>query len=137
MKDYNILDEKLGSGPSPTLAIEGEAHEKLKRNLHLALDLHGDIMEGAQVAENASDRRLMAEVATATVKAALATDRTALKARRDNTLERLVLRVLFHRKRLGYDMAPRDLEELKNAPRVELEAALSPRWMAEYDQMEF
>ena len=55
-------------------------------------------------------------MATATVKAALTTDRTALKARQDRALERVFLRVLFHRKRLGYDLSSREIEPLRSAP---------------------
>jgi hypothetical protein len=124
--------------PGTTLASEGEAHEQLKLNLKQALNLQKQIM-GFDLSPDltASDKRLAADAANATVKAALTTDRTALKARQDNTLERVFLRVLFHARVMGRELSPKDLERLKSAPRAELEAALSPRSLAAYDRMEF
>ncbi len=78
----------------------------------------------------------MVESANTTVKAALATDRTALKARSDNILERVLLRVIVVRKYHGRG-SPKDVERLRATPRAELEAALGQRWLKEYDRMEF
>ena len=86
--------------PAPTLASEGDAHNKLQRNVQLALEVHHKLMSAEP--ENAGDKRLALEAANMSVKAALATDRTALKARQENTMELFMLRVLFSRKRLGY-----------------------------------
>jgi hypothetical protein len=124
--------------PEPPRAVAGEAHAKLKRNLDLALERHEEILsQPIREETDVRNKRLVAEVATATVKAALTTDRTALKARQDKTLEILFLRVLFVAKSMGKELSARDLEKLKTAPRAELEAALSPRFLAEYDRMEF
>ena len=85
----------------------------------------------------AGDKRLALEAANITVKAALTTDRTALKARADNTLERVLLRAIVVRRYHGRDVPPERVKQLKATPRAELEAALGPRWLAEYDRMEW
>ena len=128
------------TGPPP-LTTSTEAHVKLQRNLPLALDRQHQIMSGSLPEGLQPDRRLIAEVASATVRAALTTDRTALKARQENIKERLFIRMLFHRKRLGREMSPAEDAELKSIPREEIEKALGdgpgvPRLMAEYDAME-
>ena len=136
MNDFDLFERKFPTSSSSEL-IEGEAHVKLKRNLHLALDRHEQIMRDELQEMPQQAKRLIAEVATATVKAALTTDRTALKARQDNSLERVFLRVLFHRKRLGYALSEKEAERLRSASRAEIEASLGPRQLAEYDAMEF
>jgi hypothetical protein len=139
VSDYDLFDQTWEPPTSRAiLTSEGEAHEQLKLNLSQALKLHKQIMNFELPPETtAGDKRLAADAANATIKAALTTDRTALKARQDNTLERLFLRVLFIAKSMGKELSSRDLDRLKNAPRAELEAALSPRFLAEYDRMEF
>lgn len=123
--------------PEPPHAVAAEAHAKLKRNLDLALERHEEILSQPIAEEtDVRNKRLVAEVATATVKAALTTDRTALKARSDRTIERVLLRLLFYRKLHGYPNSPQDMEMLRTAPRAELEAALGKK-IAEYDRMEF
>jgi hypothetical protein len=121
--------------PAPTLASEGDAHNKLQRNVQLALEVHHKLMSTEP--ETAGDKRLALEAANMSVKAALATDRTALKARQENTMELFMLRVLFSRKRLGYEIAPLDEEKLRTAPRAKLESALGARGLAEYDDLKF
>lgn len=124
--------------PEPPCAVAAEAHAKLKQNLDLALERHGEILSQPIAEEtDVRSKRLVAEVATATVKAALTTDRTALKARADNTIERLLLRAIVVRRYHGRDVPPERVKQLKSTPRAELEAALGPRWLAEYDRMEF
>jgi hypothetical protein len=137
MPSFDLFDQKLESPPTTGLTSDSEAHAKLKRNLTLALDVHKAAMSAELPDIPVSDKRLMVETAHVTVKAALATDRTALKARQDNTLELVFLRVLFHRKRLGYELAAGDAERLKTAPRAQLETALGARQLVEYDEMEF
>lgn len=83
------------------------------------------------------DKRLALEAANMTVKAALATDKTALKARQDNTIARVLLRMLFYKKLRGRELGLEDLRQLKTAPRAELEAALGPRALQDYDQLEW
>jgi len=141
---FDIFDEEPPAAPlpadepEPPRAVAAEAHAKLKRNLDLALERHEEILSQPIAEEtDVRNKRLVAEVATATVKAALTTDRTALKARQDNTLEIVMLRVLFHRKRMGLELEPKYVERLKNAPRAQLETALGPRQMAQYDQLEW
>jgi len=142
MSDSDPFDGELTPPPSGSamgLTSPGdEAHVKLKRNLSLALDRQHEFL-GAPVTPEmpVSEKRMVLEAAGATVKAALATDRTALKARQDNTLELVMLRVLFHRKRLGYELEDKYLERLKTAPRAQLEIALGPRQMMQYDQLEW
>ena len=58
--------------PAPTLATEGDAHNKLQRNVDLALDVHHKFMTTEP--ETAGDKRLALEAANMSVKAALATD---------------------------------------------------------------
>ena len=53
---------------------------KLRRNLFLALDLLEEIMMGKALDRSVRDKRLAAEAATATIKAAMATDKNVLKA---------------------------------------------------------
>jgi hypothetical protein len=141
MNDYDLFDKALPPRPPPpppTLASEGEAHQKLKRNLDLALDVHNQAMRAELPPDlPAGEKRLMVETAHVTVKAALATDRTALRARQENTLEIVMLRILFARKQRGYPIKPEDEERLRTAPRAKLEIALMPREVAEYDQLEW
>jgi len=119
--------------PDPTL-VSAEAHAKLKRNLGVALDRHHDFMTADQV--TAGDKRLALEAANNTVKAALATDRTALKAKSEKTIERVLLRLLVIRKMRGFDLTDDDVRMLRSTPRPELEAALGPQLLATYDRME-
>jgi hypothetical protein len=123
--------------PAPTLATEGEAHSKLQRNVDLALDVHQQAMRANLPDVPQGDKRLMVESAHATIKAALATDRTALKARQENTIEIVMLRVLFARKLHGMRSKPEDEEKLRTAPRVKLELALGARGLAEYDELKW
>ena len=135
MSDLDRFEQSYAP-PTPTLASDGEAHAQLKRNLAVALEVHRDFMVAER--ETAGDKRLALEAANMTVKAALTTDRTALKARQENTLERLFLNCLFQWKRMGRPLKPEESERLRTAPRAEIEAALvSPRQIAEYDAMEF
>jgi hypothetical protein len=122
------------SEPAPTTGEEAQA--KLKRNLSLALEVHKDAMTGQLVGEG-GDKRLALEAANTTVKAALTTDRTALKARADNTIERVLLRLIVVRKYHGRENAPELVKKLHATPRAELEAALGQRWLKEYDRMEW
>ncbi len=66
-----------GSGDEPTTPAA-----KLQRNLFLALDLLEQIMMGKALDRNVRDKRLAVEAAAATIKAAIATDKNALKAPR-------------------------------------------------------
>jgi hypothetical protein len=122
--------------PEPPRVAATEAHTKLKRNLDLALERHEEILS-RPIAEESDVRskRLVAEVATATVKAALTTDRAALKARSDNITDRTLLRLLFIRYQMGLPVRPDHLERLWTAPRAEIEAALWPKQLVEYDRM--
>jgi len=137
-----VFSDVLRPAPQPAPpTTEEEAHTKLKRNLDLALERHGEILSQPITEEtNARDKRLAADVGASTIKAALTTDKTALKARQDNILELVMLRVIFHRKRMGLEIEPKHVELLKNAPRAKIEAALGqgpggPRQLAEYDDM--
>jgi hypothetical protein len=122
--------------PEPPRAVAAEPYAKLKRNLDLALDVHKQALSASLPDVPASDKRLMVESAHATVKA-LATDRTAVKARQENTLELVMLRVLFARKRHGYASKPEDEEKLRTAPRTKLETSLGARGLAEYDALKW
>ncbi len=64
-----------GSGDDPTTPAA-----KLQRNLFLALDRLEEIMMGKALDGNLRDKRLALEAATATIKAAIAADKNALKA---------------------------------------------------------
>jgi hypothetical protein len=122
--------------PEPPRVAATEAHAKLKRNLDLALERHKEILSPAIAQEtDVRNKRLVAEVATATVKAVLTTDRTALKARSDNITDRTLLRLLFIRYQRGLPVRPEHLERLWTAPRAEIEAALWPKHLVEYDRM--
>jgi hypothetical protein len=129
----DILHSNPKPEPDPT-SVSEEAHAKLRRNLDVALDRHHDFMIADQV--TAGDKRLALEAANTTVKAALTTDRTALKAKSEKTIARVLLRLLFVRKSRGLELSPEDAKMLKSAPRAEIEAALFPRQLAEYDRME-
>ena len=136
-KSFDLFDREIPTSPPPTLAAEGEAHSKLKRNLSKALDVHDKILDADLPPDLPhGDKRLMLEAANATVKAALATDRAVLKARTDNVLELVFLRVLFHRKINGDTLTDQELTRLTTAPRKDIEAALvSPRLIAQYDDL--
>ena len=134
--DFDLLDERVASPPPPILT-SSEAHAKLKRNLDMALDVHQQAMSATLPDVPVGEKRLMVESAHATVKAALATDKTALRARSDNTLERILIRCLFYARRFGRTLSEADRERIRCAPRKDLEAALSPRELAEYDQTEW
>jgi hypothetical protein len=129
--------QKPVPSPAPTLATEGDAHNKLQRNVDLALDVHKKAMDANLPDVPQGDKRLMVESAHATIKAALATDRTALRAHQDNIMELVMLRVLFARKLHGYAIKSDDEEKLRSAPRLKLEAALSARQLAEYDALKW
>jgi hypothetical protein len=138
-----VFGDLLRPAPQPAPDSEfapstGEAaNAKLKRNLNLALERHKDIMSLDIGPESpVGEKRLVLEAATATVKAALTTDRTALKARSNNTLERVFLRLLFIKLQMGRAVKPEDVTKLKTAPRKELEEALGPL-LADYDRMEW
>jgi hypothetical protein len=128
----HILQPTPKPEPDPTLSEE--AHAKLKRNLDVALDRHHDFMTADQV--TASDRRLALESANMTVKAALTTDRTALKAKSEKTIERALLRLLVIRILHGLQNPRELIEKLRSTPRPELEAALGPKLLATYDKMD-
>ena len=141
---FDIFDEEPPAAPLPadepelTRAVAAEAHAKLKRNLDLALERHEEILSQPLAEEtDVRNKRLVAEVATATVKAALATDRTALKARQENTIEIVMLRVLFQRYLRAMEIKPEDKEKLRTAPRAKLEIALGARGLAEYDELKW
>jgi hypothetical protein len=122
--------------PDPTLVSE-EAHAKLKRNLTKALDRHDALMDLPidGPAATAGDKRIVLEAANATVKAALTTDRAALKAKSDNILYRVLLRAIFIRLESGRSNTPDRLNMLRTASRTDLEAALGKK-IADYDRME-
>lgn len=133
---FDPFEELAPPAPPPTLAAEGEAHSKLKRNLDKALEVHLQAMSASLPGDiTAGDKRLMVESAHATVKAALATDRTALRAKQENTLELVFLRVLFHRWRMGMEVSPTDAQRLVTAPRAKVEAAIGSKMMVEYDKI--
>ena len=133
-----VFDEVLYTAPKPApespLVSDTELHAKLKRNLDLALDQHHNFMTAEQV--TAGDKRLALEAANITVKAALTTDRTALKAKSERTIERVLLRLLVIRILHGRENRPEDEKKLRSTPRPELEAALGPKLLATYDKME-
>jgi hypothetical protein len=124
------------SEPEPSSTTGEKTHAKLKRNLDLALDVHKDALSFRLEGEN-SDKRFALEAANMTVKAALTTDRTALKARSEKTIERVLLRLLFIKFQGGDKLTAEDERMLRTAPRAEMEAALLPRQLAEYDRMEW
>jgi hypothetical protein len=64
-----------GSGDDPTTPAA-----KLRRNLFVALDVLEEIMTGKALNRSLRDKRLAAEAATATIKAAISTDKNMLKA---------------------------------------------------------
>ena len=66
-----------GSGDDPTTPAA-----KLRRNLFLALDLLEEILRGKALGGSVRDMRLAVEAATATIKAAIATNKNMLKAPR-------------------------------------------------------
>ena len=134
MSDYDQFDS-LAPASKATLAFEGEPHTKLKRNLSKALDRQDELLD-LDIGEDApiGHKRIVADVAGGVVKAALTTDRTALKARSEKVIERVLLRLLFIRKMRGYDLNAEDVKQLRTAPRAELEAALGPK-IADYDRM--
>ena len=66
-----------GSGDDPTTPAA-----KLRRNLFVALDLLEKILRGETLGRSLRDRRLAVEAATATIKAAIATNKNMLKAPR-------------------------------------------------------
>jgi hypothetical protein len=141
---FDIFDEEPPAAhlpadePEPPRALVAEAHAKLKRNLDLALERYEEILSQPIAEEtDVRNKRLVAEVATATVKAALATDRTALKARQENTIELVMLRVLLARKSRGLWIKPEDEEKPRIAPRAKLETALGARGLAEYDELKW
>jgi hypothetical protein len=122
--------------PEPSRAVATEAHAKLKRNLDLALERHEEILSQPIAGEiDVRKKRLVAEVATATIKASVTTDRTALKARSDNIIARVLLRAIFTRLVAGLPTREEDLARLKGASRKEIEASLFPRQLEEYDRM--
>ena len=135
-----ILDEVFGAAqrtdPKPETLVSDntEAHSKLKRNLSKALDRQDELLDGPTT--TVGERMVIASVAATTVKAALSTDRTALKARADNVIEQVLLRAIVVRAYRGYEVRPEDVRRLKATPRGELEAALGPKWLATYDKME-
>lgn len=136
MNDYERLKEELASPPpKPVLTSDGDAHNKLQRNVQVALDIHHQLMLAEP--ETAGDKRLALEAANMSVKAALATDRTALKARQENTIEIVMLRVLFARISRGMWVKPEDAEKLRTAPRAKLEIALGARSLAEFDELKW
>jgi threonine aldolase len=131
---FDIFDSELPAAPPPAAepessrVVAAEALAKLKRNLDLALERHEEILS-QPIAEEVDVRkkRLVAEVATATVKAALTTDKTALKARSDNVIERVLLRAVYVRLKYGLSVRREDVERLRTTPRKELEAAFNVR----------
>ena len=129
----HILHPTPKPEPDPALVSE-EAHVKLRRNLDLALDRHNDFMTADQV--TAGDKRLALEAANTTIKAALTADRTALKAKSEKTIERVLLRLLVIRIFARAREQAGGWKKLRSTPRAELEAALGPRWLSEYDRME-
>ena len=121
--------------PEPPRAVASEAHAKLKRNLDLALDVHKQAMQFELPETDAGSKRLAVESATATVKAALTTDKTALKARSDNnSFKRVLLKLLFLKVQRGDALPPDRLKLLTSASREEIEAALGPL-IRDYDLM--
>ena len=135
MSSWDQYEQELPSAPTPILTSETEAHAKLKRNLAKALDRHNELLD--LPLETAGDKRIVHDAATATIKAALATDKTALKARQDNTMARVLLRLLFYRRYRGLPLSDEHLAQLRNAPRKDLEAAMSARELAMYDRLEW
>jgi hypothetical protein len=130
------VEPSVSSEPEsePPNAVAGEPHAKLKRNLDLALDRHGEIMSRPITEDtDQKDRRLAAEVATATIKAANSADKNVLRAHKDDVLKRLLLRVLIYRWQRGELLGAQDLGRLRSASRAEIEAALGPRQVAEFD----
>lgn len=135
MSDSGLPWDQIQPETKGSLTFEGEPHVKLKRNLSLALDVHQQAMKGELPPElPAGEKRLAVESASATVKAALATDRTALKARSEKLMEQVFLRLLFYKKLFGKEMTDADVKALRTAPRADLEAALGPQ-MAKYDNL--
>lgn len=133
MSDLSPFD-RLAPKSTGMLTSEGEPHAKLKRNLVKALDRQDELLDSDT--STIGGRMVVAGVAATVVRAALTTDKTALKARSDNTLERVLLRLVFYRKLLGRETSPDELKRLREAPRAEIEAALGPR-IADYDRMEW
>ena len=69
--------EPTGSGGDPTTPAA-----KLQRNLFLALDLLEEILSGKALGRDVRDQRLAVKAATATINAAIATDKNLLRAPR-------------------------------------------------------
>jgi hypothetical protein len=131
----DVLQPAPQPEPDPALVSE-EAHAKLKRNLSIALDVHKAAMEATLPNIEIGNKRLMVEAANMTVKAALTTDKTSLKARSEKTIERVLLRLLVIRILHGCENRPEDEKKLRSTPRPELEAALGPKLLATYDKMD-
>lgn len=125
--------ESLGPPSKATLAFEGEPHEQLKRNLKKALLRQDELLDVST--ETVGGQMVVAGVAATVVKAALTTDRTALKARSDNnSFKRVLLKLLFLKVQRGDALPPDRLKLLTSASREEIEAALGPL-IRDYDLM--
>jgi hypothetical protein len=102
------LPSAVPTAEEPPRIVADGPHAKLRRNLDLALDRHAEILAKAITPESdASDKRLVAETATATVKAANSIDRTALAARQDDTLKLVLARMKEEQARLALEDAAR------------------------------
>jgi hypothetical protein len=123
--------------PEPPRVIPTEAHAKLARNLDTALDVHHAAMSANLPDVPLGDKRLMVESANSTLKASFAVDRSALRARRENSIEVVMLRIYFTKKLKNIPLDPEDELKLRSTPRGKLEAALGERGLAEYDEFEW
>jgi hypothetical protein len=107
-KPFDLFAEILNEPTEETPSVEGRAiaagvaNAKLRRNLDLALTRQGEILsQTITEAMGPKDKRLVADVATATVKAANSVDRTVLAARQEETLRLVLQRMREEQARLA------------------------------------
>jgi hypothetical protein len=125
---FGIFDAVFGSTPAtdspvspspadasePPRIVAGEAHGEQARNLNLAQDRHGEILAQPITPEmDPKEKRIIAEVATATIKAGISIDKTALKAHEDDSaIKRILGRLRESEERLRREEVGR-LEEAR------------------------
>jgi hypothetical protein len=116
---FDIFDRLAGDAPrertppAPAPVIGEELSVRLQHNLSLAVHRQGELLSRPVYAEDdIKERRLVAEVANNVARLAASVNATALQARKDNFLARVLIVLAQEKQKLGYELGEEELKRL-------------------------
>ncbi len=118
---FDIFDRLAGDAPrerpgEPAPGIGEVLSVRLQHNLSLAVHRQGELLSRPVYAEDdIKERRLVAEVANNVARLAASVNATALQARKDNFLARVLIVLAQEKQKLGYELGEEELKRLGEA----------------------